>query len=293
MNGYCPEEVTRLENYGNGFLTVRSVKLFGDGALGSWGAAMIEDYCDKPGNRGTALLNYTDLENLVKQVPPASRDRLIKKWHDIGFQVNIHAIGDLANHYALQAFNTVLPNTTSHLRNAHQRHRIEHAQILHPDDILLAEQMGIIMSMQPTHATTDMSYALSRLGPHRLANGSYAQATFSRSPNTTLVLGSDFPVEPPSPIRGLYAAIRRLDPDTGQSPHGEEGWYRDQRLAFPEALRGFTIDATYGAFQEQIGGSIEVGKWADWVVVEEIGQGIEQGEGEARETWVGGKKVFG
>jgi predicted amidohydrolase YtcJ len=153
--------------------------------------------------------------------------------------------------------------------------------------------MGIIISMQPTHATSDMSYALSRLGPRRLATGSYAQATFARNPNTTLILGSDFPVEPPSPLRGMYAAIRRCDPDTGDSPHGEEGWYKEQRLEFQEALRGFTCDAAYGAFQEDKGGSIEVGKWADWVVVEEIGRGIEMGEGVVRETWVGGKKVFG
>lgn len=147
--------------------------------------------------------------------------------------------------------------------------------------------------MQPTHATTDMSYALSRLGPERLENGAYAQATFARNPNTTLILGSDFPVEPPSPIRGLFAAIRRLDPDTGRSPHGGEGWYSEQRLEFQEALRGFTLDAAYGGFQEGWAGSIEVGKWADWVVVEEVGLGVEMGEGVVRETWVGGKKVFG
>ena len=147
--------------------------------------------------------------------------------------------------------------------------------------------------MQPTHATTDMWYAESRLGTHRLKNGAYAQATFARNSNTTLVLGSDFPVEPPSPLRGMYAAVNRLDPDTKTSPHGEKGWYPEQRLTFEEALRGFTLDAAYGAFQEGVGGSIEVGKWADWVVIEEVGRGIEMGEGIVRETWVGGKKVFG
>jgi len=147
--------------------------------------------------------------------------------------------------------------------------------------------------MQPTHATTDMSYALSRLGPERLQNGSYAQATFSRNLNTTLILGSDFPVEPPSPIRGIYTAVRRLDPDTGKSPMGEGGWYPNEKLSFEEALKGFTRDAVYGAFQEELGGSIEVGKWADWVVVEEVGEGIEMGEGIVRETWIGGKIVFG
>lgn len=138
-----------------------------------------------------------------------------------------------------------------------------------------------------------MSYALSRLGPSRLANGSYAQATFARNPNTTLLLGSDFPVEPPSPLRGIFAAVTRLDPDTGKSPHGVDGWYPEQKLTFREALRGFSIDAARGGFMEEVGGSIEVGKWADWVVVEEEGEGVERGQGAVRETWVGGKKVFG
>jgi predicted amidohydrolase YtcJ len=207
--------------------------------------------------------------------------------------VNIHAIGDLANRLALRAFNEVLPNTTFALRNANHRFRIEHSQILHPDDVLLAQEMGIIMSLQPTHATSDMVYAASRLGPERLAAGAYAQATFARNVNTTLLLGSDFPVEPPSPLRGIYAAVTRLDPDTGTSPHGKGGWHPEQKLTFHEALDGFTRNSAYGAFQEAMGGSIEVGKWADWVVVEEIGNGIEMGEGLVRQTWVGGKKVFG
>jgi len=211
----------------------------------------------------------------------------------VNFQVNVHAIGDMANRLVLQAFNAILPNASSHLRNAQHRFRIEHAQILHPDDINLAESMGIIMSMQPTHATSDMFYALSRLGSWRLENGAYAQGTFARNANTTLILGSDFPVEPPSPIRGIFAAIRRLDPDTRKSPHGERGWYEEQKLTFEEALNGFTRDAAYAAFSEEWMGSIETGKWADWVVVEEIGDGIEMGEGVVTETWVGGKKVFG
>src|SRR5271168_5101181 len=168
----------------------------------------------------------------------------------------------MANRLVLQSFNAILPNTTSHLRNSQHCFRIEHAQILHPDDIRLAQSMGIIMSMQPTHATSDMSYALSRLGSWRLANGAYAQATFSRNANTTLILGSDFPIEPSSPIRGIFAAVRRLDPDTGRSPHGEEGWYHDQKLTFEEALNGFTRDAAYAAFLEEWMGSIETGKWA-------------------------------
>jgi predicted amidohydrolase YtcJ len=215
-----------------------------------------------------------------------------RKWYESGFQVNVHAIGDLANRLTLQAFNALLPNTTSGLRNKDSRFRVEHAQILHPDDIRLAQEMGIIMSMQPTHATTDMWYALSRLGANRLANGAYAQATFARNVNTTLVLGSDFPIEPPSPLRGIYAAVTRLDPDTGISPNGPQGWYPEQKLTFEEALAGFTRDAAYSAFQEDLGGTIESGKWADWVIVEENGE-VELGKGTVRETWVGGRKVFG
>ena len=153
--------------------------------------------------------------------------------------------------------------------------------------------MGLTMSVQPTHATTDMSYALSRLGPRRLSKGAYAQRTFALNSNTTLLLGSDFPVEPPSPLRGIYAAVRRLDPDTGTSPHGEGGWYPEEKLRFGEALAGFTRDAAWGAFMEGVGGSIEGGKWADWVVVQEVGNGVEMGDGIVRETWVAGKKVFG
>jgi predicted amidohydrolase YtcJ len=147
--------------------------------------------------------------------------------------------------------------------------------------------------MQPTHATTDMSYALSRLGPHRLSHGAYAQATFAHNANTTLLLGSDFPVEPPSPLRGIFAAVRRLDPETGGSPHGVEGWFPEEKLKFEEALAGFTRGACWGAFQEGLGGKVGRGMWADWVVVEERGEGVEMGEGVVRETWVGGKKVFG
>jgi len=202
----------------------------------------------------------------------------------------VHAIGDLANRQVIQAFNAVLPDDTIP-RNQKIRFRIEHAQIIHPDDVILAQNLGIVMSMQPTHATSDMSYALSRLGPERLAHGAYAQATFARNPNTTLVLGSDFPVEPPSPLRGIYAAVTRLDPDTGTSPHGPGGWYPEQKLTFEEALAGFTRDAAYGAFQEDDAGSIEVGKWADWVVVGEKSEGIVI-DGIVKETWVGGRRVF-
>jgi predicted amidohydrolase YtcJ len=138
-----------------------------------------------------------------------------------------------------------------------------------------------------------MYYALSRLGPMRLARGAYAQATFARAENITLLLGSDCPVEPPSPLRGIWAATTRLDPDTRTSPHGPGGWYPGEKLTFQEALRGFTLDAAYGGFMEELAGSIEVGKWADWVVVEESGRGVEWGEGRVLETWVGGKKVFG
>ena len=99
-------------------------------------------------------------------------------------------------------------------------------------------------------------------------------------------------MEPPSPLRGIYAAVTRLDPETGESPHGPGGWYPEEKLSFEEALAGFTRDAAYGAFQEDRAGSVEVGKWADWVVVEEIEEGIEIGKGIVKETWIGGKRVY-
>jgi predicted amidohydrolase YtcJ len=146
-----------------------------------------------------------------------------------------------------------------------------------------------------------MAYALSRLGPARLAHSAYRMASFfpvHKIPGgyPGPVLGSDFPVEPPNPFHGMYAAVTRLDPATGTSPSGDGGWYPQEALSVEQALLGFTRNAAYGWFQEGVAGAIEVGKWADFIVVNRNVWEDDEGRGlrdmEVRETWVGGRKVY-
>ena len=162
-------------------------------------------------------------------------------------------------------------------------------------------KLGIIPSIQPTHATSDMAYALARLGEERLAKSAYRMRSLFPPPSYPYpfpgpVLGSDFPVEPPSPFAGMYAAVTRLSPSTGASPAGEGGWYPDEKLSVEQALRGFTTNGAYGWLKEDVTGAIEVGKWADWVVVDrdifvdESGKSLR--DVEVRSTWVAGKNVF-
>lgn len=296
-NTFCPEETKSLklveadDGLGEHMLMLGGVKLFADGALGSWGAALLEPYSDKKETSGTMLINETDLTRVVKQ------------WFDIGFQVNVHAIGDRANRAAVDAFENVLGKDCEGCNDA-RRLRIEHAQIIHPDDQKRIARMGIIPSIQPTHATSDMAYALSRLGQDRLAHSAYRMQSFfpsststnSRSKYQGPVLGSDFPVEPPNPFHGMYAAVTRLNPATGTSPNGKEGWYMEESLSVEQALKGFTKNGAYGWFKEELMGSIEVGKWADWVVVDRDILGDESGEAlrdiQVLETWVGGRRVW-
>lgn len=155
--------------------------------------------------------------------------------------------------------------------------------------------------LEPTHATSDMAYALERLGPGRLSNSAYRMASLfpslaSASTYPGPVLGSDFPVEPPSPFEGMYAAVTRLNPKTGTSPSGPGGWHAEQALTVEQALLGFTRNAAYGWAKESKTGAIEVGKWADWVVLDRDVWADESGRGlrdvVVRETWVGGKRVY-
>lgn len=156
-------------------------------------------------------------------------------------------------------------------------------------------------TLQPTHATSDMAYALSRLGSERLSHSAYRMASLFPShadgngyPGP--VLGSDFPVEPPNPFHGMYAAVTRLDPATGTSPSGDGGWYTQEALSVEQALLGFTRNAAYGWFRESIAGAIEIGKWADFVVVDRDVWEDEHGKAlrdvQVKETWVGGRKVY-
>ncbi|KAL1922086.1 uncharacterized protein VTP21DRAFT_10728 [Calcarisporiella thermophila] len=257
-NDYCGDRLN-ITAFEHGFLIMRSVKLYVDGALGSWGAAMIQPYTDDPSKPGNLLISE---RNFTEQVA---------KWMERGLQVNAHCIGDLANHIAVNGFEENLRNrtqgelTAERRLNDKYRLRIEHAQILTQEDIQRVGKLGIIPSMQPTHATSDMNFAETRVGPDRI-KGAYAWRSFLNVSVPALPLGSDFPVESANPLLGFYAAVTRLTVN-GTSPQGDNGWYPEQKLTRAEALKGFTRDAAYASFQEEKVGSIEPEKVADFVVL--------------------------
>src|SRR5699024_9291273 len=226
-------------------LKARSVKLYADGALGSRGAALLSDYSDDPGNRGLLFESDADLQALV--------DRAM----GCGLQLGIHAIGDAANRQVIDA---LAAGQEAHPDNP-GRQRIEHVQIIHPDDIPRLAEHGIIASMQPTHATSDMRWAGERLGESRL-QGAYAWASMLEH-GIHLALGSDFPVEPVNPWLGIHAAVTRQR--DGQPPGG---WRAQEALSLEQALRGFTVDAARAGFAEQRVGSLVVGKQADFIVID-------------------------
>lgn len=227
-------------------LTARAVKYYADGALGSRGAALLEDYSDDPGNDG--LLFESD----------EAMQELVDKAMACGLQLGIHAIGDRANRQVIDA---LVQGQARHEDNP-GRHRVEHLQIIHPNDIPRLAEHGIIASMQPTHATSDMRWAEQRLGRERLA-GAYAWQKVLEA-GARLALGSDFPVEPVNPWFGIHAAVTRQD----REGHPEGGWLPEERLSVDQALRGFTMDAAYAGFAEDRVGSLETGKFADFVVID-------------------------
>ncbi|GAC74779.1 hypothetical protein PANT_12d00134 [Moesziomyces antarcticus T-34] len=233
--------------------TLRAVKLFNDGALGSWGSAMWDDYADKPGERGLLLIPEHELPSLVEY------------WLQRGWQVCTHAIGDRANTLTLNAYEAYL-RSHPHVTADELRPRVEHAQLMKPGDLGRYSELGVIASMQPTHCTSDMGYVERRIGRERASHGAYAWKSLLRA-NASLALGSDFPVELPDPLHGIYSAITRLD-DSGNSPHGAGGWYPHERLSRREALRGFTQDPAFVQFEEDTAGSISVGKRADFTVLD-------------------------
>ncbi|KAL4063973.1 amidohydrolase family-domain-containing protein [Scleroderma yunnanense] len=251
-NEYWGDRLPRLVNYGVGErLNFRGVKLYADGALGSFGAALLEPYSDNPSTNGLMLTQ------------PAVLADLVKRFHTDGWQVNIHCIGDRGNHIVLDIFEDVFSGSNI----TEFRPRIEHAQIMTLDDLERVGRLGVIPSVQPTHATSDMWYAEQRLGPDRI-KGAYAYRTMIETSRTgVLPLGSDFPIESINPLLGFYAAVTRLSV-SGQSPHGVQGWYPDERLTRFQALKGMTLDAAYASFSESILGSLTVGKQADFVVLD-------------------------
>jgi predicted amidohydrolase YtcJ len=225
-------------------LTVRTIKLVADGALGSRGAALWQPYSDDKANSGLLITPKEVIERV-------SREAVAK-----GFQVATHAIGDRANKVTLDAYAAALGGKNDH------RFRIEHAQIIALPDFQLFVDYSLVASVEATHATSDMRWAEKRLGPDRIA-GAYAWQRFLKL-GIPLANGSDFPVEEPNPLLGFYASITRQD--AHGNPPG--GWMPDQALTRRQALESWTIGGAYAAFEEKTKGSLEAGKLADFILLD-------------------------
>ena len=230
-------------------ITRRSIKLYADGALGSRGAALLAPYQDDPDNIGLMLTTYDDIMPVLKT---ALRD---------GVQVNTHAIGDKANKLVLDWYEEALNAVPMEERAvADPRWRIEHSQIIALEDIPRFAALGVIPSMQPSHAIGDLHFAVDRIGSERLAGG-YAWRSLIDS-GSIIAGGSDAPVEVGAPLIEFYAAVHRKD----LKGYANEDWYDDQKVTRQEALKMFTIWPAYAAFEEERLGTIEVGKAADFTV---------------------------
>ncbi len=253
-------------------LSINSVKIAADGALGSRGAALIDDYSDEPGNKGLLLLDQERLEYLMRAAMNA------------GFQVNTHAIGDAANMIVLDTYEQLIRESNT----GDLRHRVEHAQVLRYEDIVRFSELGVIPSMQSTHATSDKNMAQDRLGEVRI-EGAYAWRKLMDT-GARIANGSDFPVESPNPFFGLHAAITRQDKDN--QPEG--GWFPEESMTTEEAFASFTIDAAYAGHQETLLGTLESGKKADFILLDQDIFEISPTEiwkTQVLETWVNGKEV--
>ncbi|MFM7053360.1 MAG: amidohydrolase [Bacteroidota bacterium] len=253
-------------------LQVCGFKVYGDGALGSRGALLKDPYSDKPAHYGFLIHSLSKLDSIANAIV------------SIGYQMNTHCIGDSAHKSLLDIYTRTTANHPNH------RWRIEHAQVIDPADLKLYEKTGIIPSVQPVHATSDMYWAESRLGAGRLA-GAYAYKDLLKH-SDILISGSDFPVEHINPFYGFYAAVSRKD----QKGQPEGGFIPEQKLTRQEALKSFTIWPAYGCFMENRLGSIEIGKIADFIILDtDIMQCPESDIWKTKvlETYIGGKKVFG
>ncbi|QDP01900.1 amidohydrolase [Thalassotalea sp. PS06] len=253
-------------------LQINSVKISADGALGSRGAALIEDYSDMPNHRGLLLHENKALNDIINHAMQS------------GFQVNIHAIGDNANKIVLDNYQTSIKQT----KTEKLRHRIEHAQVLQMSDFDRFAEMNIIASMQATHATSDKNMAEDRLGSERI-KGAYAWKTLLDK-EVIIAAGSDFPVESPNPFFGLHASLTRQDKEN--MPKG--GWYPEQAMTMSQAFKSFTLDAAYAGHQETYLGSLEPEKQADFILVDQDIFAISKQKiwkTKVNETWVAGKKV--
>jgi predicted amidohydrolase YtcJ len=231
-----------------GTLTIRSVKLNCDGALGSRGAWLLEEYSDQPGNYGMPTL---PMDTVLKTARLAL---------NAGFQVCSHAIGDRANREILDRYEMAFREHPD--RASDHRFRIEHAQHLHPSDIPRFGKLGVIPAMQAIHMSSDRPWAIERLGEKRITEGAYMWQSLLKT-GAKIVNGTDAPVEPLNPIACFYASVTRKT--LAKEPPG--GYEPNERMTREQALRSYTLDAAYGAFEEKIKGSIEVGKLANFTVL--------------------------
>ncbi len=255
------------------YLKIQSVKLYTDGALGSRGAALLEPYSDDGDNTGLLFHSDKELMNQIEAI------------NDYGFQINVHAIGDKGNRQVLDSFEKL--NEKSSIRSS--RHRIEHAQVVNLEDIPRFNDLAIIASMQPTHATSDMNMAEDRVGSERI-KGAYAWQTMLDN-DVVIASGSDFPVELANPFHGLFSAVQRQN----HKNQPEDGWYANEALTMEEALASFTINGGYASFWEKEIGSLEKGKKADFILIDK--NLFKDGKSDiwdtkVIQTWINGVQVY-
>lgn len=264
LDYYLKKGITKTDR-----LNVRSFKIYADGALGSRGAVLKRPYSDRDGHYGAMVTSIDDLANIARTLAKSD------------FQMNTHAIGDSANSYILKTYAKELKSKTN------RRWRIEHAQIIDPDEFDYFTE--IIPSVQPTHATSDMYWAEDRLGPDRI-KGAYAFKKLLDI-NGRIVLGTDFPVEKVDPMLTFYAAVSRKD----LSGYPDGGFEMTNGLSREETLKGMTIWAAYGNFEDKEKGSIEVNKFADFVVLDQdiMEISIDQVPNiKINGTYINGEKVY-
>lgn len=253
--------------------SVRSIKIYTDGALGSRGAAMLEPYSDRPDHRGLLLTSREELQRLFKLAINAD------------FQIAIHAIGDQGNRIGLD----VLEQAYESFGGRHLRHRMEHSQVVALSDIPRFKSLDVIPSMQPTHATSDMNMAEDRIGAERL-KGAYAWQSFLKQ-GSRVVSGSDFPIELANAFHGIHAAVTRQD----KNNQPEAGWIPEEAMSLEDTMRSFSIDAAWAAHQEDSLGSLTPGKWADFILLDQdIYQIPARDIWKTRvlETWLAGELVY-
>lgn len=252
-------------------LTVRAFKLYADGALGSRGACLRRPYNDRPETGGFLLLS------------PAELERVTKLLYESKFQANTHCIGDSANHLMLDLYGKLLKGKND------RRWRIEHAQVVSPEDVWKFGRYSVIPSVQPTHATSDMYWAADRLGPVRV-KGAYAFKDLMKQ-NSLIAFGSDFPVEAVNPLFGFHAAVARQDAKN----FPDDGYQIENAVDRKSALLAMTRWAAYACFEDHLRGSIAPGKQADFVVLDQDIMTVPNSrlrQTKVRQTWIGGERVY-